>query len=81
MIDNFIKGPLTTLLGLAMIVLAIWGWFTDHLTDPQAYALGGIGIVLMFVKDKIPDFVSRIFHGLVGRWFPGEKKDDAAPKP
>lgn len=80
MVDNFIKGPLTSILGLLMIITAFVGWLIDgqswSLDDWQAITVGVIGLVFLFVKDRIPDFVTRIFNGLFGRWFPNASKDE-----
>lgn len=85
MVDNFIKGPLTSILGIIIFVAALVGWWlpetSDYaLTDGQAVVIGLLGVILCFVKDKIPDFVVRVFNGLFGRWFPNAGKDEQ-PKP
>lgn len=72
MIDNFIKGPLTSILGLVAMGAAGYGWWIDHLTDMQASGLGLIGFCLLFMRDKLPDFISR--------WL-NKKIDDGKPGP
>lgn len=57
-IENFIKGPVMTLFGLALMVLAAYGWWVDYLTDAEASGLGVIGFALCFLKTKLDDLVT-----------------------
>ncbi len=67
-LDNFIKGPLTSIFGLVCMGTALFGWWTDWLTDWQGGGLGIIGLTLLFVKDKLPDFISQIFNALISKF-------------
>lgn len=63
-IENFIKGPLTTLLGFALMCAAAMAWFTsleilNDITDIQAGGCFGLGCALMFMKDEIPSFIRK----------------------
>ena len=76
-IDNFIKGPLTSVLGLILMCAAGYGWWTDELTDWQAGGAGIVGFALLFMRDKLPDFISRFFTALIEK-FSGKKESENA---
>lgn len=67
-LDNFIKGPLTSLIGLACMCAALFGWWTDWLTDWQGGGLGIIGFALLFMRDKLPDFISQFFTAIISKF-------------
>lgn len=75
MIDNFIKGPLTSLLGFCLMITAFLAWFTDDLTDWQAGAVGIIGFALLFMRDKLPDFVSQFFTAVISKFSSNKPKE------
>lgn len=57
--DNIIKGPITSILGLVIMGAAAGGWFIGYLPDwTHAAGFGGIGFGLLFMRDKIPMFIS-----------------------
>ena len=55
MLDGIIKGVLTSVLGLIVMCLAIYGWIWGDWFDDSTQALifGGIGFGLMFVREKL----------------------------
>ena len=74
-IENFIKGPLTSLLGLIMMAAAAFGWYIDYLTDWQGIGAGIAGFVLIGMRDKLPDFISQFFKVLLDK-FSGKSKTE-----
>lgn len=77
-LDNFIKGPLTSILGLVLMAAAGYGWYTEWLTDLQGAGGGIVGFALLFMRDKLPVFLSSLFTGLIEK-FTGKKNDPPAP--
>jgi hypothetical protein len=67
--DNFIKGPLTSLLGFALMILSGYGWYTKVLTDAQAICCIIAGFALLFMKDKLPDFIGQFFKAIIEKLF------------
>lgn len=63
LLENFLKGPVTTLLGLAGMVAVIIFWFQEYLSDAQAITLGVIAAVFFFLKDEIPGFLRTVVQG------------------
>lgn len=76
--DNFIKGPLTSLLGLVAMGAAGFGWWLDHLTDWQAGVLGIVGFALIFMRDQIPGFLTQFFQAILKK-FGGSGPDKNSP--
>lgn len=75
-IENFIKGPMTTLLGFLLMCTAALAWFTkidliNEITDIQAGGCFGLGVALVFMKDELPGFIRR----WVGNKMPNEKNN------
>jgi hypothetical protein len=63
--ENFIKGPLTTLLGLGLIVVAVVARLTEYLKDINAWealGLAAAGFGLMFMRDEIPGFIRNFIN-------------------
>lgn len=57
LLENFIRGPLTTLLGLAVMMASMILWFFEMLSDTQAIVFGVLGFLFVFMKDEIPGFI------------------------
>lgn len=74
-LDNFIKGPLTSLLGLAIMIASSIGWSFDWFTDWQ----GGItfigGFALLFMRDKLPEFITKFVNAVINKFFPNNKTE------
>lgn len=67
--DNFIKGPITSVLGLCAMVAAGYFWFTtDHLTNWEAGVIAIGGFTLMFMKDKLPEFIGQFFKAALEKF-------------
>lgn len=67
--ENFIKGPLTTLLGFCLIIAAAVAWLTDYLnniTDWQALWVAGAGFGLMFMRDDIHILIKKFVEKKIG---------------
>lgn len=76
--DNFIKGPLTSLLGLVAMIVAGYGWWQDQLTDWQAGGFGTIGFALLFMRDQIPGFITQFVKAVLKK-FGGTGPDKPTP--
>lgn len=72
--ENIIKGIFTTILGIAIMSAASYGWWVEHLTDWQAGTFGTIGFALLFMRDQIPAFISRFAQGALDK-FTGKKEE------
>lgn len=78
--DNFIKGPLTSILGLLIMSYAAYGrfWVADKFTDWQALGIGLVGFVLLFMRDTLikilADYIGKFFTMLLEKFF-GKKPD------
>lgn len=77
--DNFIKGPLTSLLGLIIMIVAGYGWYADKLTDYQALGCAIAGFALLFMRDKLPDFIGKFFNAIIDK-FSGNKNNTTPPQ-
>jgi hypothetical protein len=71
--ENIFKSILTTLLGAAMMGMAFYGWYTDWLTDWQGAGAGISGFALLFMRDKLPEFIGRFANALLSK-FTGDKQ-------
>lgn len=67
-IENIIKGVVSTLLGSVLMVFAFYGWYfekpEDQLSDLSAAILGVIGFVLVFIRVKLEESLSKILADL-----------------
>lgn len=68
MIENFIRGPLTTMIGLVILCGSVVGFYLGHVTPIAGGGFALFGLVLMFTKDKIPGFVDRIFTTVIRKF-------------
>lgn len=57
MLDNIIKGPIMSLLGVILMIASMVLWFYEYLSDAQAIFFGVLGIVFLFMKDEIVGLV------------------------
>lgn len=55
--ENTIKGLFTTVIGMVLMVLAVYGWWEDHVSDTQAIVIGVAGFALMFLRVKLEDTI------------------------
>lgn len=71
MFQNIFRGIATSLLGLALIGIAIYFYFfaAKPIELMQAIGVFTAGTVFLLMPDKLPDFIDRI----VNKWLP--KKD------
>lgn len=67
--ENFIKGPLTTLLGFFVLVGCIVGWATDWLTDWQAGGGSMVAFALMFMRDTIAEWLKQFVTAVINKFF------------
>jgi hypothetical protein len=70
--DNFIKGPLTSLMGLVLMLASGYCWFIDYLTNWEAGGAAIIGFALLFMRDKLPGFIETFFKAVLDK-FSGNK--------
>lgn len=65
-VENIVKGWFTTLLGIAIMVIAVYSWYNDQLTDLQALGAGIVGFSMMWMRDiislKLEEFFSVIIE-------------------
>jgi hypothetical protein len=61
-IDNFLKGPMTSLLGFSVMVASVIFWFMDKIETEHAAGASAVGFVLLFMKDQMPGFISKWFN-------------------
>lgn len=73
-LENIIKGIFTTILGIAIMTGASYGWYVDHLSDWQAGGFGTIGFALLFMRDQIPQWIGK-FAGAAIEKFTGKKDE------
>lgn len=62
-IDNFLKGPISSIIGLLTIAVSI-GVMSAGIVPVlwEGCVLFGLGFLLLFMKDEIPGMVRRIFE-------------------
>lgn len=84
--ENVLKGVVTTLLGLAMMIFAFYGWYflsvEEALSDWQALGLLLMGFILCFVRLKMEETLSKIlgdFPAMLWKKVFGEKKEQNPP--
>lgn len=67
LIDNIFKGIVTSIIGTAALCAGGYGYYINKLTGQQALGLAIGGIILIFVKDRIAEFVGQIFTKWLGK--------------
>lgn len=67
--ENFIKGPLTTLLGFFVLVGCVLGWAIDYLTDWQAGGGAMVAFALMFMRDNIAQWMKDFVSAVINKFF------------
>lgn len=75
LVDNIFKGIVTSIIGTIALCAGGYGYYINKLTGQQALGLAVGGIILIFVKDRISEFVGQIFT----KWL-GKSDTPAAPK-
>lgn len=61
MIDNILKGPLTSILGVAIMGLATYAMYVGTLTVKwEGSILFILGFCLLFMKDQLPSLIKKI---------------------
>lgn len=83
MLDNIVKGVLTSILGFAMMCLALYGqfwsnpeWFNDW---HEPLIIFSVGFVLLFVREKLADIILTGLKSFVNK-ITGNK-DQQPPSP
>lgn len=71
--ENVLKSIVTTVLGAVIMGFAFYGWYTEWLTDWQAGGSGMIGFALLFMRDKLPEFIGQFFTVLLDKFKGGSK--------
>lgn len=66
--ENWLKGLVTTLLGLGLMVGAAYEWWIDYFTDWQAIAAGSIGFMLVYARTKIDDLIQEAIKKLIEKF-------------
>ncbi len=62
-LENAVKSWFTTLLGCAIMGICFYGWFhTKTISDLQAALGGTAGFALLFMRDALPGFITKIFN-------------------
>jgi len=71
MVENMIKGWFTSLLGAALMVMAVVEWWTTE--NKQIYEWDILapfiaGFALLYMKDKISEWIGTFFQALVDKF-------------
>lgn len=74
--DGFIKGPLTSILGILVMVASWYAWRHDGLTDYQSLGSGTIGFALLFMRDKLPEFIGKLFNAVISKFSGSQPKEE-----
>ena len=62
-LENAVKSWFTTLMGCAVMGVCFYGWYhTKNLSDWQALIGSTAGFALLFMRDALPGFITRIFN-------------------
>lgn len=67
-IENFFKGPLTTLIGFIAMITAGYLWFSGQISDWKAGAAVLVGFALMFMRDQVPGMITQAVKAILGRF-------------
>ena len=68
-LDGFVKGPVTTIFGLACMAWGVYGWAVDGWLWTEGGGLTLFGLLLVFAKEKIHIFIGRFFTALIEKFF------------
>jgi hypothetical protein len=67
-LENIIKGVVSTIFGSILMIFAFYGWYfekpEDQLSDLSASVLGVIGFILVFIRIKLEESLSKILADL-----------------
>lgn len=80
-IENFIKGPLMSFFAFAIMVAIGYGWWIGTVTDAQGVFGGIAGFALLFMRDDLPKYISRLFNALIERFTGKRIKDEKNTPP
>lgn len=69
--ENIVKGWFTSLLGAALMVMAVYEWWT--VKEKQIYdwdILGPFiaGFALLYMKDKISEWIGTLFSAIIDKF-------------
>lgn len=67
-VENIVKGWFTTLLGIAIMVIAVYSWYNDQLTDLQALSAGIVGFSMMWMRDIISRKLEEFFSVIIEKF-------------
>lgn len=67
-VENIVKGWFTTLLGIAIMVIAVYSWYNDQLTDLQALGAGIVGFSMMWMRDIISRKLEEFFSVIIEKF-------------
>ncbi len=68
-LENFIKGPLTSILGVVLMSFAFYAYaITKEFTAWQAGGLALVGFLLVFMRLKLEDFVSEFIKAVIEKF-------------
>ncbi len=68
-LENFIKGPLTSILGLVLMVFAFYAYaISKEFTAWQAGGVALVGFLLGFMRLKLEDFVSEFIKAAIDKF-------------
>lgn len=66
--ENIIKSWFTSIIGAIAMVLSIFGWWYDQLTDFQGLALFIIGFALLWMRDSISAFIEQAVKAAIEKY-------------
>ena len=78
--ENFLKGLFTTLVGIALMIISIYEYLTGEDGLMQTGLIMVAGFALLFMRDKISDFISELAKRALNKWFPPKAETPEPPK-
>ncbi len=71
MVENMIKGWFTSLLGAALMVMAVYQWWTEDKKQIYEWDVIGpfiAGFALLYMKDKISEWIGALFQTIIDKF-------------
>lgn len=76
MIENIVKGWITTILGCIAMCWALYGYVIEGWDWKEASGLGGVGFCLLFMREKIPGWLEDFKNALLTKFGLSKTKKD-----
>lgn len=72
MMENIIKGWFTTIMGMVAMGFALYGYAIEGWTWQEAGGLFALGFTLLYMRDKISEWISQFVKAILEKF--GAKK-------